>query len=168
MFNFKSDPHSPAILLNNETGEIESEIPSAESPDNPGPEGKEGKEGPAGATGPTGPAGATGPAGPEGKAGVAGPAGAQGPPGATPAITCTVMGRGRNLKVTCVDEGKAEGMVAHATAVVSLARDHKVVAHGKGRLGSKIELVHKAPLHGRYTLFVEIPGVTSISRVIHL
>jgi phospholipase C len=168
MFDFnKSDPRSPAILLNDETGEIESEIPSAESTEK---EGKEGKQGPAG------PAGATGPAGAEGKAGVAGPAGAagaagapgspgaEGPPGPTPVVTCTVTGRGKNLKVNCVSEAAGAGTMA----IVSLARGHKIVAHGKGRLNSKIKLVHSAPLHGRYTMFVEIPGVTSISRVVRL
>jgi hypothetical protein len=66
--------------------------------------------------------------------------------------------------VTCTEKGIAAG----AQALVSLARDHKVVAHGGGRLGSKIKLEHKGALHGRYTLFVEIPGETSVSSVVHL
>jgi phospholipase C len=162
----KSDQRSPGILLNDETGEIESEIAPAESTEKTGPEGKEGKAGPAGPAGPTGPAGAEGKAGvagPAGAAGAPGAPGAEGPPGPTPVVTCTVTGRGKNLKVNCVSEATAGTM-----AIVSLARGHKVVAHGRGLLNSKIKLVHSAPLHGRYTMFVEIPGVTSISRVVHL
>jgi phospholipase C len=168
MFDFnRSDPRSPAILLNSETGEIQSEIPPAESNEKTGKEGPPGPQGPAG---PEGKAGATGPegkAGPEGKTGPAGPegkTGPQGPPGNTPLITCTVTGHGKDIKVTCVDEN----VTPAAQAIVSLARDHRVVASGRGRLNSKIRLAHKAALRGRYTLFVEIPGVTSISRVVHL
>jgi phospholipase C len=172
MFDFsRSGSRSPAILLNDETGEIESEVPSTGS--STGAEGKEGKEGPAGATGPagpsgaTGPTGATGPAGPMGPAGSqgkTGPAGPQGPPGPTPVVTCRVTGRGSKITVICTEKGVA----ASARALASLARDHKVVAHGNGRLGSKIALEHKGALHGRYTLFVEIPGETSVSSVVHL
>jgi hypothetical protein len=47
-------------------------------------------------------------------------------------------------------------------------RDHKVVAHGRGRLGAKISLAYKGRLSGRYTLFVEIPGLTSVSRTVRI
>jgi len=178
MFDFtRSDPRSPAILLNDETGEIESEVASGESTagsegreGREGKEGKEGKEGPAGATGgtgsagPTGATGATGSVGPAGPAGKTGPAGPQGPPGSTPIITCRVTGDGSTITVTCTDKGVASSV----RALASLARDHKVVAHGSGRLGSKIKLEHRGSLRGRYTLFVEIPGETSVSSVVHL
>jgi hypothetical protein len=47
-------------------------------------------------------------------------------------------------------------------------RDHKVVAHAAGHLGSNLALQHAQPLHGRYTLFVEIPGVTTSSQKIRI
>jgi len=150
MFDFtRSDSRSPAILLNDETGEIESEVAPAESTEKTGPEGKEGKTG------------ATGPAGPEGKTGPVGP---RGPAGKTVLVTCKVTGRGAHTKVSCTEQGIPSG----ARALVSLERDHKMVEHGSGRLSSKIELEHKGSLHGRYTLFVEIPGETSVSSVVHL
>jgi phospholipase C len=175
MFDFdKSEPRSPGILLNDETGEIESEVASGESTVGAeGKEGKEGKEGPAGATGPAGPTGAIGPAGPAGAIGPAGPAGPQGktgpagpqgPAGPTPIVTCRVIGKGPKLTVICTEKGVS----ARVHALVSLARDHKVVAHGGGRLGSRIKLEHRGALHGRYTLFVEIPGETSVSSMVHL
>jgi hypothetical protein len=34
-------------------------------------------------------------------------------------------------------------------------------------LGTKIKLAHKTPLKGRYTLFVDVPGKMSISRIVH-
>ena len=75
-----------------------------------------------------------------------------------------MTGRGAKFTVICTEKGIA----ASAHALVSLARDHKVVAHGGGRLGSKIALEHRGSLRGRYTLFVEIPGETSVSSVVHL
>ncbi len=75
-----------------------------------------------------------------------------------------MTGRGSKIKVSCTSEGADPD----ARAIVSLARDHKVVAHGIGKLDSKIELMHKGALRGRYTLFVEIPGVTTVSKVVHL
>jgi phospholipase C len=177
MFDFNtSEQRSPAILLNDETGEIDSEVPSGETG---GKEGKEGKEGPAGPTGATGPAGPegktgqTGSTGPAGPAGPQGPPGAQGPPGPTPIVSCSVSGQGKKLKVTCKEKNVAtsastKGATERAVALVSLVRDHKVVAHGRGRLGAKISLAHKGRLSGRYTLFVEIPGVTSVSRTVRI
>ena len=50
----------------------------------------------------------------------------------------------------------------------SIVRDHKVVAHGTGHLGSSFRLQHARPLHGKYTLFVEIPGVTTSSQKIRI
>ena len=81
--------------------------------------------------------------------------GPQGPPAEL--ILCKVTGKNKNVKVTCTEEG----VTAKTNAIVSLARNHKVVAYGRGRLGTKIALEHKAPLNGRYTLFVEIPGRTA-------
>jgi hypothetical protein len=47
-------------------------------------------------------------------------------------------------------------------------RDHKVVAHAAGQFGSNLALRHARPLQGRYTLFVEIPGVTTSSQKIRI
>jgi phospholipase C len=166
MFDFdRSDPRSPGILLNSETGEIESEIPPAESgektgkegpPGPPGPEGKEGKQGSEGKQG------AEGKPGPEGKQG---PEGKPGPEGKSTVIviTCKTEGKGKAKTIVCTEQGGD----SQAMALLSLVRNHKIVAHGKGKLGSKIKLLHKSALHGRYTLFVEVPGVTSVSRVVH-
>ena len=52
--------------------------------------------------------------------------------------------------------------------MVSIVRDHQVVAHGAGHLGSSFQLRHAQPLHGKYTLFVEIPGVTTSSQKIRI
>jgi phospholipase C len=172
MFDFNTaDTRASEILLNDETGEIEKEVSPPEK------EGKEGKEGPAGPAGPSGPegkagapgaegkAGAPGPAGAEGKAGPAGPEGKEGPQG-PPAelILCKVTGKGKHVKVTCSEEGVA----ANTRAIVSLARNHKIVAYGAGRLGSQIALAHTSRLYGRYTLFVEVPGKSSMSKVVRL
>jgi phospholipase C len=160
MFDFDaSDQRSPAIVMNDTTGEIESTIPSPGS----APPGQ-GPAGPAGPSGPAGPQGPSGPQGPTGAQGPAGPAGPQGPAGKTPKVLCKVSGKGDSLKVTCTQEG----FTANARAVVSLVRKHKTVADGKGRLGSAIVLRHSKGLHGVYTLFVDIPGDTSISKTIHL
>ncbi len=52
--------------------------------------------------------------------------------------------------------------------IVTVIRDHKVVAHGSGKLGSKVELTHRGRLSGKYTVLVQIPGVTTISRTVKL
>jgi phospholipase C len=179
MFDFsRDDNRAPAIILNSETGEVEHEIPSPENQIREGKEGKEGKEGapgPEGKAGTAGPEGQAGPAGPEGKTGAtgaegkAGPPGPQGPEGSIGTITCTHTGKHyRELEITCVASAKAASVRKRTTAIVTLARNHKIVARGEGLLGSRIELAHKGRLSGRYTMFVEIPGVTTISRVIKL
>ena len=179
MFDFnRSDNRAPAIILNPETGEVEHEIPSSENQIREGKEGKEGQEGAQGPTGPAGTEGKTGPAGsegPEGKTGPSGPegkegkAGPQGPEGSLGTITCTHTGKHyRELEITCVASAKTASVRKPTTAIVTLARNHRIVARGEGPLGSKIALTHRGRLSGRYTMFVEIPGVTTISRVIKL
>ena len=75
-----------------------------------------------------------------------------------------VVTAGKQQQVKCTSSGSS----AQSRAVVSIVRDHKVVAHGTGRLGSSFRLQHAAPLHGKYTLFVEIPGVTTSSQKIRI
>ncbi len=172
MFDFEqSAPRSSAVILNDSTGEVQSIVPSSEtsSPGQgpagpPGPQGPAGPQGATGAEGSTGPAGATGPQGPAGAKGPAGPAGPQGPPGKTPKIVCKVSGKGDNIRIDCTQEG----YTSRALAVASLVHKHKTVASGKGRLGSVMVLRHTKRLHGTYTLFVNVPGDTSISKTVRL
>ncbi|HJZ37059.1 MAG TPA: alkaline phosphatase family protein, partial [Solirubrobacterales bacterium] len=163
MFEFGNAQRAPQITLNETNGEVVSEVPG-EGPS--GVEGPEGKEGPAGQNGATGPAGAngkdgaTGPAGPKGPAGPAGPKGAtgpRGPQGATPVVKCKIVTKGKKQEVKCTSSGAKSS----SRTVLTLVRDHKVVAHGTGRLGSEFSLRHAKALHGQYTLFVAIPGVTT-------
>jgi phospholipase C len=191
MFDFsRSDNRAPAIILNSETGEIEHEIPSPENEIREGKEGKEGKEGPAGAegkegtagkegtpgkegsagpAGSEGPAGKEGPAGPQGKEGKAGPAGPQGAEGQLGKITCTHTGKHyAGLEIQCVASASTASVHKDRRAIVTLVRDHRVVARGVGIFGSKIALKYRGHLSGRYTMFVEIPGVTTFSRVVRL
>jgi phospholipase C len=170
MFEFGNAQRAPQITLNETTGEVMSETPG-EGPS--GGEGPEGKEGPAGQNGATGPAGANGkdgaagPAGPKGPAGPAGPRGAtgpRGPQGATPVVKCKIVTKGKKQEVKCTSSGANSS----SRTVLSLVRDHKVVAHGTGRLGSEFRLQHKQALHGRYTLFVAIPGVTTSSQKVRV
>jgi phospholipase C len=168
MFDFEQvAPRSPAVILNDTTGEVQSIIPSTESSaPGQGPAGPPGPQGPAGAQGPSGaqgPAGPSGPQGAQGPTGAKGPAGPQGPPGRTPNIVCRVSGKGESVKVTCTQQG-----FASKRTIVSLVRKHRTLASGKGRLGSTIVLRHARSLHGVYTLFVDIPGDTSTSKTIRL
>ncbi|HWH20358.1 MAG TPA: beta-propeller fold lactonase family protein [Solirubrobacterales bacterium] len=120
-----------------------------------GPEGAAGKDGANGATGPAGPAGARGPEGPRGR---------RGPKGETPVVKCKVVTKGRKQEVECTSSGARSS----SRTVLELRRDHKVVAHGAGRLGSEIRLRHSRPLHGRYALFVAIPGVTTSTQKVRV
>jgi hypothetical protein len=79
-------------------------------------------------------------------------------------VKCKVVTKGKKEQVKCTSNGSS----ARSRAVVSVVRDHKVLAHGAGRLGSSIRLQHAGPLHGRYTLFVEIPGVTTSSQKVRI
>jgi phospholipase C len=162
MFDFdQSDQRAPEVLLNDETGEVESEKASTGEGGSGTSEGKEGKEGKEGPAGPVGPAGPAGPQGPEGK---------PGPAGSVVVLDCKVeKGKAKNIVCTEVSNtpNKANAKSASRTrAIVSIVRDHKVVAHGSGFLGTKIKLVHKKPLKGRYTMLVQVPGKTSISRTV--
>jgi phospholipase C len=163
MFDFsRSDNRAPSIILNSETGEIEHEIPS---PENEIREGKEGKEG---AAGPEGKAGPAGPAGPEGKEGKEGK---EGPEGQLGTITCSYTRNKKHpsmLTITCVASAATASVSEHTREIVTVVRNHRVVARGTGMLDSKIALVHRGRLHGRYTMLIEVSGVTTISRVIKL
>jgi phospholipase C len=167
MFDFNAgDPRSPAVILNDTTGEVMSTIPAPGSPGSG--QGPAGPAGPQGPSGPQGPAGANGQNGQNGENGARGPAGPQGPPGKTTVVTCTIADKGGSVKVTCTQSGIAASSARSARAVVSLVRKHVTVAHGSGRLGSAIVLLHRKRLSGAYTLFVDLPGDTSTSKTVHL
>jgi phospholipase C len=180
MFEFGNAQRAPKLILSKTTGEVVSETPGenpAVGPEGPqgqqgepgkdgangkdGTDGKDGKDGANGKDGATGPKGATGPAGPTGPAGATGP---RGPKGATPVVKCKVATKGKKQQVKCTSNTGS----ARSRALVSLVRDHKVVAHATGHLGSNLALQHAAPLHGKYTLFVEIPGVTTSSQKVRI
>jgi phospholipase C len=173
MFEFGNAQRAPQITLNETTGEVEGETPGEGPVGIPGPEGAPGAPGAAGPEGKTGPAGAngkdgaTGPAGPKGATGPAGPKGAtgpRGPKGETPVVKCKVTGHGKKQTIKCSTGGSS----TRSRALLTVVRDHQVVAHGAGRLGSSFRLEHAHPLHGRYTLFVAIPGVTTSSQKIRI
>ena len=90
--------------------------------------------------------------------------GARGPQGATPVVNCKIVTKGKKQEVKCTSSGAKSS----SRTVLELVRDHKVVAHGTGRLGSEFRLQHKQALHGRYTLFVAIPGVTTSSQKVRV
>jgi phospholipase C len=175
MFDFsRQDNRAPAIILNPETGEVEHEYASSE---NQIREGKEGKQGEKGATGAEGKQGVPGPVGPEGKEGKTGatgpegkpgPAGPQGPEGKVLTFTCTTKKVNKRRVVECVASAATASVRKHKLAYVLLVRDHKVVAHGSGMLGSRIVLEHHGSLSGRYTMLAEVPGLTTITRVVKL
>jgi phospholipase C len=178
MFEFGNAQRAPQLILN-EKGEVERVTPGAGPTGVPGPEGQKGEPG---STGPSGPAGVSGPGGPEGKPGAtgatgkdgatgpAGPKGAtgatgpRGPQGATPVVKCKIVTQGKKQEVKCTSSGASSS----SRTVLSLVRDHKVVAHGTGHLGSEFRLQHKQALHGKYTLFVAIPGVTTSSQKVRI
>jgi phospholipase C len=176
MFEFGNAQRAPQLILNEASGEVERVIPGEGPTGVPGPEGHRGEPG---GTGPSGPAGASGPGGPEGKpgsngtngkdgaTGPVGPKGAtgpQGPKGETPVVNCKIVTQGKKQEVKCTSSGAKSS----SRTVLELVRDHKVVAHGAGRLGSEFQLRHAHALHGQYTLFVAIPGVTTSSQKVHL
>jgi phospholipase C len=158
MFEFGDAQRSPQITLNAETGEVEHEV-AGEGP-TPGPEGPVGPEGKAGAEGKEGAKGATGATGPAGPPGATGP---KGPKGEAPMVKCKTTGKGKSLTVKCTASG---GSSSRSRALLTVVRDHQVVAHGTGHLGGTFRLQHTHALHGQYILFVEIPGVTTSSQKI--
>ncbi len=79
-------------------------------------------------------------------------------------VKCKIVTKGKKQEVKCTSSGASSS----SRTVLSLVRDHKVVAHGTGRLGSEFRLQHKAALHGQYTLFVAIPGVTTSSQKVRV
>jgi phospholipase C len=179
MFEFGNAQRAPKVILNETSGEVTS-VTAGEGPAvYTGPAGPQGEPGAPGATGPagadgkdgsTGPEGAKGAAGANGKDGAAGPAGPkgatgpQGPKGETPVVKCKIVTQGKKQEVKCTSSGAKSS----SRTVLELVRDHKVVAHGTGRLGSEFQLRHAHALHGQYTLFVAIPGVTTSSQKVHL
>jgi phospholipase C len=185
MFEFGNAQRAPQITLNETTGEVEHETPGEGPtgvPGAPGAPGAPGVAGPAGNTGPAGANGTDGATGPEGPKGPAGPAGAagttgatgpagqtgatgpRGPKGETPVVNCKIVTKGKKQEVKCTSSGAKSS----SRTVLELVRDHKVVAHGTGRLGSEFRLQHKQALHGQYTLFVAIPGVTTTSQKVRV
>jgi len=179
MFEFGNAQRAPKVITNETNGEVTS-VTAGEGPavytGPAGPEGAEGKTGPAGAngsngaTGPEGPKGATGANGKDGATGPAGPAGPKGatgprgPQGETPVVKCKIVTLGKKQEVKCTSSGASSS----SRTVLTLVRDHKVVAHGTGRLGSEFQLRHAKALHGQYTLFVAIPGVTTSSQKVRV
>ena len=93
-----------------------------------------------------------------------GATGPRGPKGETPVVNCKIVTKGKKQEVKCTSSGAKSS----SRTVLSLVRDHKVVAHGTGRLGSEFRLQHKQALHGQYTLFVAIPGVTTSSQKVRV
>jgi phospholipase C len=165
MFEFGNAQRAPKVILNETSGEVVSETPG-ETPA-VGPEGPAGPQGEPGSAGANGSNGATGPAGAKGATGPAGPkgsTGARGPQGATPVVKCKIVTKGKKQEVKCTSSGAKSS----SRTVLSLVRDHKVVAHATGRLGSEFRLQHKQSLHGQYTLFVAIPGVTTSSQKVRV
>ena len=79
-------------------------------------------------------------------------------------LTVRRVTKGKKQEVKCTSSGAKSS----SRTVLELVRDHKVVAHGTGRLGSEFQLRHAHALHGQYTLFVAIPGVTTSSQKVHL
>jgi len=155
MFEFGDAKRAPKVILNAETGEVEHEVAGE------GPSEAEGQEGPAGKNGSNGANAKDGATGPTGPKGAPGP---RGPKGETPHVKCKVTGKGKKEDVKCL----SDELTKTSRAVVTLVRSHMVVAHGTGRIGRSFRLRHARSLHGRYTLFVEIPGVTTDSQKVHL
>lgn len=107
--------------------------------------GETGASGAQGATGMPGPVGAAGPSGP---AGASGPAGPRGPRGATPAVTCTVVDRGRRVRCRVTARGASRA---------TLTRAGRVYATGPaGRLTTR-----RAVRANRYTLRLHYRGRTT-------
>ncbi len=68
----------------------------------------------------------------------------------------------------CVATAATASVRKYTREIMLLVRDHKIVAHGSGTPGSRIRLAHQGRLSGRYTMFLEIPGVTTVTRAIKL
>jgi len=173
MFEFGNAQRAPKLILNPETGEVVSETAGEGPTVYQGPKGETGPagpEGPQGAIGSTGSQGANGANGANGTNGTNGPAGPQGatgpkgPKGETPVVKCKTSGKGAGTTVKCT--ATSGGSSSQSRALLEVVRDHKVVAHGTGRLGGEFHLHGAHALHGQYTLFVEIPGVTTSSQKI--
>jgi hypothetical protein len=79
-------------------------------------------------------------------------------------VNCKIVTKGKKQEVKCTSSGAKSS----SRTVLELVRDHKVVAHGTGRLGSEFRLRHAGALHGQYTLFVAIPGVTTSSQTVRV
>jgi phospholipase C len=174
MFDFGNAQRAPKVILNAETGEVESEaagegpLTGKEGPQGqngaPGQDGKEGAPGQNGQNGENGQPGSNGQNGKDGAPGQTGATGPRGPKGETPHVSCKIVGKGSNQNVKCI----SDELTKHSRTIVTLVRSHHVVAHGTGSLGSTFRLQHSRSLHGKYTLFVEIPGVTTSSQKVRL
>jgi phospholipase C len=146
MFDFNAnDQRAPAILVNDQTGEIYSA--------------------------PQGPQGPQGPNGPQGPQGPKGPRGPKGSPGKTPHVVCKAKVRGFHIKVRCFVTGKKKRKHKHHKAVearVQLTRGHAVIASGRGPVSDIRLTAHRRIRHGLYLLRVTVRGAAPDTQVIAL
>jgi phospholipase C len=141
MFDFNAnDQRAPAILLNDQTGEIYS------APQ--GPQGQQGGSGPQGPKGPRGP---------------------KGNPGRTPHVVCKAKVRGVHITVKCVVTGRKKRRHRKAVdARVQFTRGGAVIASGHGPVsGIRLTARHRVR-HGLYLLKVTVRGAARDSQVIRL
>jgi phospholipase C len=144
MFDFnRSDPRAPAVLINDQTGEIES--------------GNQGQQGPPGSNGQNGQNGQNGATGSQGK---------QGPPGKTPHVVCKVRVHHKKIRVHCVETGATKHTARLARA--TLTRGHRVIASGTGHIGRIRMRAHRRVHHGVYLLKVTVRGAAPDTQVIVL
>lgn len=116
-----------------------------------------GATGNTGATGSQGPPGPGGPPGPAGPPGPQGPVGPQGPPGPTGKVTCVVVKRRTNIRVTCTV--RFASTVRAARVAMRLSRGGRMYAIGQapGRRTTAVRLRVVRPLHrGGYTLTIVV------------
>jgi phospholipase C len=178
MFDFNpQDQRAPAIILNDQTGEI---IPQAQGP--AGPQGQTGATGPTGPAGPSGSNGSNGANGQpgsngqNGQPGATGPTGPQGPqgprgaPGRTPHVVCRVIPHGVRIVVSCVVTGGARASRAPAArrASARITRGGRLFAVGGGRLARFSLRTRLSLRRGYYLLVVRVPGAAVDYQVVYV
>ena len=179
MFDFNpNDQRAPAIILNDQTGEIVPQNQGAQGQTGAtGPAGPQGTNGGNGANGQNGQAGsngqngAPGATGPQGNQGPEGPQGPKGAPGKTPHIVCAVKFHGPKIVVNCIETGSrsARDRAGRARdARASIVRGRSVYASGSG--GSlRITLRARRRIRsGYYMLEVRVPGAAQDNQVVYL
>jgi phospholipase C len=141
MFDFNpSDRRAPAIMLDDQTGEI---IPGPAAGQN-GQNGSQGQQGPPGPRGPQGP---------------------KGNPGKTPHVVCHVKVHKHRITVKCVEVGtKSKSKFAKAR----LVRGRVTFAAGSGRLAQFTMRERRRIRHGVYLLTVTVPGAAADHQVVVL